>query len=71
MGKKDIQIKLPIKLADKIGMKIKEAGFNTITEYVVYVLEQTLSSEDSSSDEVYSEEEEKNIRERLKELGYL
>lgn len=71
MVKKDIQIKLPIKLAGKLGMKIKEAGFNSITEYVVYVLEQTLSSEDSLDNEAYSEEEEKNVRERLKELGYL
>ena len=70
MAEEDINIKLPYKLAGKISKKIKEAGFDTITSYVVYVLEQALSSDDSEED-AYGKEEEKNVRERLKELGYL
>ena len=70
MPKEDIPIKIPYKLAGKLSKKIKEAGFDTITSYVVYVLEQALSSDDSEED-TYGEEEEKNVRERLKELGYL
>ncbi len=70
MEKKNINIKLPYELAGKISKKIKEVGFDTITSYVVYVLEQALSSDDSEED-AYGKEEEKNVRERLKELGYL
>ncbi|MCX6749585.1 MAG: CopG family transcriptional regulator [Candidatus Pacearchaeota archaeon] len=69
MAEKPIQIKIPYKLAGKLSKKIKETGFDTITEYVLYVLEQTLS-EDSENSENY-EEEEKNVKERLKDLGYL
>lgn len=69
MAEKPIQIKIPYKLAGRLSKKIKETGFDTITEYVVYVLEQTLS-EDSENGE-NNEEEEKNVRQRLKELGYL
>ena len=70
MAEKDINIKLPYGLAGKISKKIKEVGFDTITSYVIYVLEQALSPDDSKED-AYGEEEEKNVRERLKELGYL
>ena len=52
---KRIKITIPYNLAGKLSKKIKEAGFDKITSYVVYVLEQALSSEDS-------EEEEKNAR---------
>ena len=69
--KKTIQISLPYELAGKLSQKIKDAGFKSITEYVVYILEQTLSSEESDDSKAYSEEDEKNVRERLKELGYL
>ncbi len=69
MAEDSIQIKIPYKLAGKLSKKIKETGFNTITEYVVYILEQALS-ESPESVEV-SEEEEKKVRERLRELGYL
>ena len=69
MAEKPITIKLPYNLAGKLSKKIKETGFDTITEYITYVLEQTLS-ENTENGEDY-EEEEKNVKERLKELGYL
>jgi len=67
--KKDIQIKLPYELAGKLSKRIQEVGFNSITEYIVYVLEQALSA--GGYDEAYTEEDEKKVRERLKDLGYL
>ena len=69
MAEDSIPIKIPYKLAGKLSKKIKETGFNTITEYVVYILEQAIS--DSSENVDISEEEEKKVRERLRELGYL
>jgi len=69
MAEKPIQIKIPYKLAGRLSKKIKETGFDTITEYVIYILEQALS-EDSENNGNYAEEE-KNVKERLKDLGYL
>ena len=71
MEEKDIQITLPYKLTGKLSKKIKEAGFDTITEYIIFILEQTISSEEVEGEGVYGEEEEKEVKERLKELGYL
>lgn len=69
MAEKDIQIKLPYKLVGRLSKKIKDTGFDTVTEYIIYVLEQTLSEE--AEDKESYEEEEKTVKERLKELGYL
>lgn len=68
--KKPIQISIPYDLAGKLSKKIKETGFGSITEYVIYVLEQTLSF-DTEKEDNYPEEDEKEVRERLKDLGYL
>ena len=64
----EISIKIPYELAGKLSKKIKEVGFDSITEYVIYVLEQILSSEELDEND---DEEEENVRKRLKELGYL
>ena len=71
MAGKDIKITIPYSLAEKLNKKIKKIGFNTIDEYVAFVLEQAISSEESGNQEGYDEEEEKNVKESLKELGYL
>ncbi len=68
MTEEYIEIKLPNKLAGKLAKKIEETGFSTITEYVVYILEQAVS-EGSKSVEM-DEEEEKRVKKRLRELGY-
>lgn len=69
MAKESITIKLPYELAGKLSKKIGEAGFDTITSYVVYVLEQVLA--ETSGQEDSSEDDDKEVRERLKKLGYL
>lgn len=69
MVEEDITIKIPYEIAKKLSKKIGETGFKSITEYVTYLLEQAVSSEEQ--EEERDEEEEKNVRKRLKELGYL
>ena len=64
-------ISLPIPLIEKVKEKIKGTGVNSVSAYVAFVLRQLLSSEDSVSDNVFSNEEEKKIRARLRSLGYI
>jgi len=63
-----VNIKIPKKLYDRILKEIEGSEFKDVEEFVVYVLEQVLEEEEET---VYSEEEEREIKERLRSLGYL
>jgi len=63
------EIEIPETLAKKIEEMIEETSFNSISDYVTYVLEELLEEEEE--EEIFSEEEEEKIRERLRALGYL
>ena len=71
----DIKISIPKKLAESIEKKVKETDFNSVSDYVVYVLNQVVSEEKIETDEknkqVYSEEDEAAIKKNLKDLGYM
>ena len=62
-------ISIPKVLAEKIKEKIEGTGFNSVSGYVTYVLRQVLSK--TSSEEAFSEDDEKKVKERLRSLGYL
>jgi len=61
-------VSLPLPLIEKIKKRIKGTGINSVSAYVAFVLRQILSSQKNSG--ILSKEEEKAIRERLKNLGY-
>ncbi len=67
-----VTIKIPKPLYDKLKEVIRETGFNSVTEFVVYVLRDIVSSKTSrKGEEGLSEKEIGAIRKRLKSLGYL
>ncbi len=47
----------------------REGGFNSVDEFVEFVVSQVL--EEESQEAVYTPEEEEKIKERLRSLGYL
>ncbi len=68
--KKDVFIKIPAQLHKRIKERIKETDFSSVSDYVTYVLREVLASLDEGS-EVFTEEEEQKVKERLRALGYL
>ncbi len=63
-----VEVKIPKKLYEKIKKEIESTGeFKSVEEFVVFVLESALEE----TEEVYSEEEEEKVKERLRALGYL
>ena len=46
----------------------KNGGFSSVEELVTFLIEEFIGEE---SDEVYSPEEEEEIKDRLRRLGYL
>lgn len=66
-----VEIKIPKGLYDRIKERIEETGFESVDEYVTYVLREVLASLEEEEEEVFSEEEEEKVKERLRALGYL
>lgn len=63
------EISISSDIYEQIENKIKGTEFNSVSKYVEYVLKQVL--EKTSEKEVYSKEEEEQVKKRLKGLGYL
>ncbi|MCD6244995.1 MAG: CopG family transcriptional regulator [Candidatus Korarchaeota archaeon] len=65
----DMTIKIPRTLYEKAIRWIEEnGGFSNVDELVQFLLREFISEE---GEEVYSPEEEEEIKERLRRLGYI
>jgi len=70
--KKYTTLSIPTPLAEKIKKRIKGTGFNSLSSYVTYVLREVISGmEDEEDEEVFSKEDEKRVKDRLRALGYI
>jgi hypothetical protein len=66
------EIKVPKVILGKIEERIQGTEFKTIDEYVNFVLEEVVKeTEEEEPEEVFSEEDEAKVKERLRALGYL
>ena len=66
-----VTIKIPKPLYDKIGAVIDGAGYNSVTDFVVYVLRDIVSTHRGAETEAYSEEELDVVKDRHRSLGYI
>ena len=62
-------ISLPIPLIDKIKGKIKGTGMPSVSSYVTFILRQVLSLS-NKKEVLISKGEEKELKKKLKNLGY-
>lgn len=62
-------IEIPKKLYEDLDKTSKNLGFSDVEEYVLFVLEELVQSENSEKRKL-SDEEKKEIKEGLKKLGY-
>jgi len=70
-GKKKVTIKIPKPLYDNLSEIIEGSGFNSVTEFIVYVLRDLLSSRTIQKEPTLSKNEIEMVKKRLKSLGYL
>ncbi|MFX0096366.1 MAG: CopG family transcriptional regulator [Candidatus Hodarchaeota archaeon] len=68
--RKFVSIKIPAQLYERIKKRLNETDFSSVSDYVAYVLREVLASLEEDY-EVFTEEEEKKVKERLRSLGYL
>ena len=61
---------LPAELYGKVEERVKATDFGSVDEYVEFVLEEVVKG-DEEEEKAFSEEEEKEVKKRLKDLGYM
>ena len=66
-----VTIKIPRRLYLKIQEMISESGFNSATDFIVYVLRDVLSESGKEVSEEFTTEEIKSLKQKLRNLGYL
>jgi hypothetical protein len=72
-----VTIKIPGLLYNRIAKIVAGSGFNSVTDFIVYVLRDLVSTKSEAEflkkieDASLSKEEIEAIRKRLKSLGYL
>ncbi len=64
-----VTLKIPRPLYEKIGEVIDGSGYNSVTDFVVYVLRDLVASRHQSQSDNPSETEQ--VKQRLQALGYL
>ncbi len=69
--KSKVTIKIPRPLYEGLSEVIEGSGFNSVTEFIVYVLRDLISSRPLKHEPSLSEKEIEMVRRRLKSLGYL
>lgn len=68
-----VTLKIPRPLYEKIAQVIRGAGYNSVTDFVVYVLRDLVASHGVTSGNVASREADdlQRVKQRLEALGYL
>lgn len=70
-GKRYTTISIPASLAERIKRRIEGTGFRSLSEYVIYILREVISSEKEEVEEPFTKEDEEKVKEKLRALGYL
>ena len=68
---KEKTVSLPEKLYKEIEKRVESAGFTSVDEYVIFILEEVVGEESTEQSTSLSSEDEENIKKQLKSLGYL
>ncbi len=71
--KKDnkVTIKIPRPLYNNLKFLIEDSGFNSVNDFIVYILRDVASNTKIDSGDQLSKEEIETIKEKLRNLGYL
>ncbi|MFO7837699.1 MAG: CopG family transcriptional regulator [Candidatus Thorarchaeota archaeon] len=65
-------VSVPVPLFNKIEERIEGTGFTSVSSYVTYVLREIIANrEEEDTENPFTKEDEKKVKDRLKALGYL
>jgi len=66
-----VTIKIPRPLYNSLKGLISDSGFNSVNDFIVYILRDIVANTPAETDNRLSQEEIETIKERLRNLGYL
>ncbi|KPK75688.1 MAG: CopG family transcriptional regulator [Phycisphaerae bacterium SM23_30] len=66
-----VTIKIPRPLYKKISQVIEGSGYNSVTDFTVYVLRDLVASHDLAGKPEKEQEDLERVKQRLRALGYL
>ena len=69
--KQRVTIKIPKELYDKLTEIIKNTGFSSVTEFIVFTMRTLAMGGKIKEKDKFKKEEIREIKRRLKKLGYL
>ena len=65
-------VSIPTTLFKKLQDRIKGTGFDSVSDYVTYLLQEVMAElEMTTPQEHFSKDDEERVKERLRSLGYL
>ena len=70
-GRDKVTLKIPRPLYNKISEVIANSGYNSVTDFVVYVLRDLMGSRQVPGDDQDTKPGMQSVRQHLKALGYL
>ena len=71
MRESKVTVKIPRPLYRKIQQVVDGSGFNSPTDFIVYVLRDLMGEADASHQAEFNQDELDDVKRKLKNLGYL
>jgi Arc/MetJ-type ribon-helix-helix transcriptional regulator len=66
-----VTIKIPRELYRKLKDMIRDTGFSSVSEFIIFVMRSIASGGQLGAEDTLTADEIRAVRERLKKLGYL
>jgi Arc/MetJ-type ribon-helix-helix transcriptional regulator len=66
-----VTVKIPRPLYRRIQQVVEDSGFNSPTDFIVYVLRDLMGEADTTAASEFNQEELDDVKRKLKNLGYL
>jgi Arc/MetJ-type ribon-helix-helix transcriptional regulator len=66
-----VTVKIPRPLYRKIQLVVDDSGFNSPTDFIVYVLRDLMGEAETATQHEFSQDELDEVKRKLKNLGYL
>jgi len=66
-----VTVKIPRPIYRKIQQVVDGSGFNSPTDFIVYVLRDLMGEAESSAEPEFNQDELDEVKRKLKNLGYL
>jgi len=69
--KNTTSVKLPDQLIADLNLHLKESSFNSVEDFIIYILQNYLDKQGSELNSEKSSDDDAEVMKRLQDLGYM